>query len=270
MTLAGGYRAAAAGIVRRDVSIFLSYRTRFATQAAGSFFSLFVLYYVSRLVGSRHFRTPDEYFAFAVVGVAVMQVLAATLSTLPLAVRQELVAGTFERFVLSPFGAVASVASTTLFPFALAFAYGVLTLGAAAAIFGLRLQWPDALLAMPVATLGAFAFVPFALALAAAVVSFKQALGGAGFVVSGITLVGGFLYPVSVLPSWIRWTAHVQPFTPTLQLLRHLIVGTPATGSPWVTAGEVAAFAAVLLPVSLVLLAASVRVAQRRGTITEY
>jgi ABC-2 type transport system permease protein len=270
VTVVAGFGSAAAGIVRRDVAIFLSYRTRFVTQLAASFFSLFVLYYVSRLVGARAFRTPDEYFAFAVVGVAVMQVLAATLSTLPTSVRQELVAGTFERFVLSSYGPVASVASTTFFPFAMAFVDGALTLVVAVAVFGLRLEWPDALLAVPVVTLGALAFIPFALALAAAVVSFKQAVGGAGFVVTGITLIGGFLYPVSVLPSWIRWTSEVQPFTPTLVLLRHLLVGAPDAADPWVTAAKVAAFAVVLLPVSLMLLRMSIRVAQRRGTITEY
>jgi ABC-2 type transport system permease protein len=262
--------AAAAGIMRRDAAVFLSYRTRFATQAASSFVSLFVFYYVSRLVGNRTFRTPDEYFAFAVVGVVVMQVLAATLTTLPLSVRQELVAGTFERFVLSPFGPVASVASTTLFPFVMSFIYGVFTLLAAVAIFGLHAEWPNSLLAIPVSLLGALAFAPFALGIAAAVVLFKQVVGGAGFIVTGITLVGGFLFPVSLLPSWIRWTSEVQPFTPTLALLRHLLVGAPAAADPWVTTLKVAAFAAVLLPVSLLLLGKSVRVAQRRGTISEY
>jgi ABC-2 type transport system permease protein len=262
--------AAAAGIVRRDAAVFLSYRTRFAAQAASSFVSLFVFYYVSRLVGGRTFRTPDEYFAFAVVGVVLMQVLAATLSALPLSVRQELVAGTFERFLLSPFGPVASVASTTLFPFLLSFVYGVITLLAAVGIFGLHAEWPSSLLAIPVAVLGALAFAPFALVIAAAVVLFKQASGGAGLLVTGISLVGGFLFPVSLLPWWIRWTSEIQPFTPTLQLLRHLLVGTPDTGHPWLTAAKVSAFAVVLLPLSLLLLATSVRVAQRRGTICEY
>lgn len=140
----------------------------------------------------------------------------------------------------------------------------------AALLFGLQLQWPLSLTAIPVAMLGALAFAPFAIFMGAAVVSFKQAVGGAGFVVTGITLIGGFLYPVSLLPGWIRWTAQVQPFTPTTQLLRHLLVGTPETENPWVAAAKVAAFAAVLMPISLLVLRTSIRVAQKRGTIIEY
>jgi ABC-2 type transport system permease protein len=270
MTLASRYATAAFGIVRRDATVFLSYRARFFTQIASSFFSLVVFYYVSRLIGVRAFRTPDQYFAFAVIGVVMMQVLASTLGTLPLAVRQELVAGTFERFVLSPFGAAAAVVSTAIFPFLLAFVYGIATLGFAEAFFGLHLMWPSALLAVPVAALGALAFAPFAVGLAAAVVSFKQAVGGAGFVVTGVTLVGGFLFPVSLLPPWIRWMSEVQPFTPALDLLRHLLVNTPEQGSGWIAAAKLAGFAAILLPTSLLLLRTSIRSAQKRGVITEY
>jgi ABC-2 type transport system permease protein len=261
--------SAAMALFRRDAIVFASYRWRLVTQYVGVLFSLAIFFYISRLVRVDAFPEPGSYFAYAAVGVIILQVLQSTLDV-PTTVRQELVAGTFERFLLSPFGPVAGIASTALFPFLLSFAYGIITLVAAVAIFGLHLEWPNALVAVPVAGLGALAFLPFAFCFAAAVVLFKQAVGGAGFVVTGITLIGGFIYPVSVLPGWIQWTSKVQPFTPTLQLLRHLLVGTVVAESPWATAAKVAGFAGVLLPLSLWLLQKSVRVAQRRGTITEY
>ncbi len=270
MSAVRAYVAAAAGMVRRDASIFLSYRFRSASQLLTGFFSIVLFYYVSRIVGSKAFPTPDDYFAFVVVGLVVMQVLAATMGSLPVAIRQELVARTLERLVVSPFGAVAAVVSMTIFPFVLAFLNGIVSIAFAALVFGMPIHWSTAPLAIPVAVLGAFAFAPFALGVAASVVVVKQAGMGAGLLTSGIALVGGFLFPVALLPGWIRWLSDVQPFTPALQLLRHLLSDTPMSGSPWWALVKIVAFTVVLLPLSVAALHAAVRAAQRRGTITEY
>ena len=270
MTALRVYGAATVGMVQRDWRLFVSYRTRFLTQLLSGFFSLVLFYYVSRIVGSRAFRTPDEYFAFAVVGLVVMGVLVSTLANLPMTLRQELVAGTLERLVVSPFGAVAAIAAMAWFPFALAFVNGLLTITVATLVFGLHLEWSTAALAVPVAALGALAFAPFALLVAGAVILVKQAGAGAGFIVTGISLAGGFFFPVALLPDWIEWVSKIQPFTPALDLLRHLLVGTPLSGSPWTPVVKLAAFAAVLLPLSLLLLRQAIRLAQRRGTIIEY
>jgi ABC-2 type transport system permease protein len=132
------------------------------------------------------------------------------------------------------------------------------------------LEWSTAALVAPVGVLGALAFAPFALLVAGAVILVKQAGAGAGFLVTGISLVGGFFFPVTLLPDWIQWVSNVQPFTPALNLLRHLLVGAPLDGSPWMPVVKLAGFAAVLLPLALMILRLSIRLAQRRGTIIEY
>jgi ABC-2 type transport system permease protein len=271
MSTVRAYGAATLGMAQRDWRLFISYRTRFLTQLLSGFFSIVLFYYVSRMVGgSRLFPTPDDYFAFAVVGLVVMGILVSTLSTLPVTLRQELVAGTLERLVVSPFGAVAAIAAMAWFPFAVALVNGVLALTVAALVFGMPVEWSTAALAAPVGALGALAFAPFALLVAGAVILVKQAGAGAGFVVTGISLVGGFFFPVTLLPSWIRWVSDVQPFTPAVNLLRHLLVGTPLADSPWLLVLKLVGFAAVLLPLALMVLRLTIRAAQRRGTIIEY
>ena len=115
MTRLAPHAAAAAGIFRRDMTVYLSYRWRLGAQYVGVLFSLAVFFYISRLVRVPAFPTPQAYFAYAAVGVIILQVLQATLD-IPVAVRQELVAGTFERMAVSPFGPVASILSLFLFP----------------------------------------------------------------------------------------------------------------------------------------------------------
>ncbi len=272
MTVSGVLAVAdsAIGLVKRDARIFLSYRLRFVSQVFAALFSVILFYYISRLVTVSSFPSPDAYFAFTVVGLVILEVLVSTISNLPGRVRQELVAGTFERLVLSPFGPVAGIASMTIFPFLLALCTGVITLAFAVAVFGMPVQWSTAALSVPLAFLGGLAFLPFALLIAASVIVAKQAESGVGFLVTGISLIGGFFFPVALLPGWIEWLSHVQPFTPTLELLRNVLVGTPLEGTAWGAVLKIVLWAVVLLPPAVWTLSRAIRLSQRRGTIIEY
>jgi ABC-2 type transport system permease protein len=272
MTSARAYFDAAVGVFRRDFALFASYRMRFITTVFSTFVSLTLFYYVSRLVSSDRVGARDahEYYGFVVVGIIVFEVLTSTLS-LPLAtLRAELLAGTFERMVLSPFGAVRCIMSLLLFPVALAVTTAVVSLVFASLVFGLQLVWPDVLLALPVGLLGALAFAPFGLLMAAAVVVVKQTNAGATFVVTGVTLLAGVYFPVTLLPGWISWASDVQPFTPAVDLLRHVLVGTPLRTSATLGLVKLIGFPIVMLPACVYALSGAVNLSRRRGTIIEY
>src|SRR5207244_11953469 len=102
----------------------------------------------------------------------------------------------------------------------------------------------------PVGFLGPLAFTPVALLFAAVTVAFKQAPGQT-VIVALISLVSGLYFPVELLPGWIRWLADVQPFTPAVDLMRHVTVGLEMKGSPWVAVAKLAVFAAVFLPLTV-------------------
>jgi ABC-2 type transport system permease protein len=270
---ARGARAVASAtlaIVRRDWQVFISYRLRFITQWLSAFFTLTLFYYISRLVRIDSFASPDDYYAFVVVGLIILQVLSSTLYNPPIAVQGELRAGTFERFVVSPFGPVASLCSTLVFPFVYSLVNGVVMLGFAWIVFGLPVEWSTAAVALPVAILGSLAFASFGVALLGVVLVAKQAVAGTNWIIALLSLVAGLYFPVTLLPDWIEWTSQVQPFTPTVDLLRNVLVGTPLDGSAWFDVLKVAGFAVVLMPLSVWVLRASVRATRRRGTILEY
>jgi ABC-2 type transport system permease protein len=262
--------AAAGAVFRRDVAMFASYRMRLFTTVFSTIVTLTIFYYVSRLVNAKQVGSPDDYYAFAVIGIVIFSVVTSTL-TLPIGtLRAELLAGTFERMVVSPFGPVRCIVSLMLFPVALAFTTSSITLVYAGLAFGLDLRWPEALAGIPVAMLAAFAFAPFGLFMAAAVVVFKQTNAGATFIITAITLLAGVYFPVSLLPGWIRWASEVQPFTPSVDLLRNLVVGTPLGDPVWQALLKIVLFPVVMMPAALAALHVAVRHSRRRGTITEY
>jgi len=255
---------------RRDLRLFLSYRLLWISQIVQVLTSVSLFYYVSRLVNVPSVGSPDQYFAAVVVGIVVLNTLSATLVTLPITVRQELVAGTFERVVISPLGAVGGLLSMLCFPLLSTLVIGAVTMLIAAGLFGMPIEWDSAALYVPLAILGGVAFAPFAILVTAAVLVIKQAGSGAGFIMTGVMLVGGFFFPVSLLPGAIRWMSDAQPFTPALELMRHAVIGTPLADPVLLSVGKVALFAVLLLPIAVQVLHRAIGLAQRRGTIIEY
>ena len=259
---------AAAAIFRRDLQIFLSYRSLALSAAFSAVFSVALFYYLSRLLSAEGFATPDDYFAFVVVGLVILSVLQSTL-VLSATVRAELVAGTFERVLLSPFGAVRGALAMMIFPIVESIVLGTWTLIVATVAFDLPLQWSTLPLALPVAVLAALSFSAIALLVTALVVVFKQA-PGLGVLIAGVTLISGLYFPTELLPGWIAWAAAVQPFTPAVELLRHVLVGLPTAEPASVYLVKLVAFVVVLLPLAAWALAAGIALAQRKGTIIEY
>jgi ABC-2 type transport system permease protein len=264
----GALRAFGA-VMRRDLQIYVSYRTRLVSQVLTSLFSLTLFYYVSRLVRVSGFGSPDAYFGYVVVGIALVSVLYSCFSIAEM-VRQELIAGTFERLLLSPFGGVRSVLAMSVFPLVYAFVLAAATLGLGWAIFGLQLHWATVPLSVPAMLLALLGFLPFGVVFAALTVATKQGNVGTSWVIALISIVGGLYFPVTLLPHWAQVAAKLQPFTPATEMLRHLLVDSPMESSMALAIAKVVGFAAILLPASLMSLHYAIRLGRRRGTIIEY
>jgi ABC-2 type transport system permease protein len=268
MNATGSSLRAFGAVMRRDMHVYLSYRTRLVSQLLTALFSLTLFYYVSRLVHVKGL-SPKAYFGFVVVGISLISVLYSCFS-IPELLRQELIAGTFDRLLLSPFGAVRSVLAMSLFPMLFSFVLAVFTLGLGCVIFGLSLHWSTVPVALPVMALVLLSFLPFGVLFAALTVVVKQGSVGTSWVIALLSIVGGLYFPVSLLPGWLQTISKLQPFTAATDLLRHLLVNSSLGESPQTALLKLVGFAAVLLPASLLILARSIRFGQRRGTIIEY
>ena len=269
MRQAAFHTRAGVAVLKRDFLTALSYRLQLAGPLLGALLTLTIFYYVSRLVRVETFGS-DDYFAFVLIGIVIFQMLQSILGGAPVLVRQELVAGTFERIVLSPFGPVGAIIAMLLFPFVLALVTGLLTLLFGVLVFGVGLDFPRALLGIPVACLGALAFAPFGILTAAMVLLIKQATMGVTLLLAAISLLSGLYFPVNLLPDWLQWGADVQPFTPTVDLMRHLLVDAPLRDAISIQLAKMVGFTIGMVPLSLGVLAWAIRFTRRRGTIIEY
>ena len=260
---------AAIGLMSRDWLTYNSYRTQLISMLFGMLTSLTLYYFLSKLVNVASFPSHQSYFSFVVIGMVILSVLQSTIG-IAATLRGELVAGTFERLILSPFGPIAAMLSMMIFPFVMSLFGAVLMLGLAAAVFGVDLRWDTAALAVPVMILGTGVFTAFGMLMAATTLIFKRAAGGLGLVLTIIALTSGLYFPIALLPGYLQWVSEVQPFTPAVDLLRNLLVGTPLKGSAWADVAKMVGFLIIMIPLGVLALRGGLRHAQRRGTIMEY
>jgi ABC-2 type transport system permease protein len=263
-----GYLDAVAAVVRRDMRIFLSYRFRWLTRILGTLLTLTTFYYVSKLARADAVGNHASYFAFLLVGIVALPVLTGAM-TVAQFVRQELVAGNFERLIVSPTGPVVGILAMLIFPLAFALLLAAITMALGIVLFGVHVALGGIPLTLGVMALGCIAFASIGLLFVAALIAFKSA-AGVTWVIAGLGLIGGVYFPISLFPGWIRWAGSVQPLTPTIELLRHLLVGTPLAHAAWADWLKLGAFAAVLLPVATYVLSQALKLSRAQGTIMEY
>jgi ABC-2 type transport system permease protein len=260
--------AAAWSIVVREARVFVSYRARALSRLITIAMSLLLFHYISQLVHVSRFPRPQAYFAFVVGGLVVLEIIESTFQ-MPAQLYTEMLSGTFERIAISPFGPIPSLFAMTLFPVLLNFVYSFATLLIASLAFGMPLHWGTVGLALPVGLLAAASFLPFSLGFAAMAVAVKQQSGSA-YVLTGLSFLSGLYFPTTLLPAWIRWASEIQPVTPSVDLLRHLISGLPLQEAAAGDLLKMALFAFIFTPIATIGLARAFRLSRRRGTLMEY
>ena len=254
-------------IARRDAAVARTDRSAFVARPLGAVFTLALFYFVSRLVSVSRFPTPEAYFAFVAVGIVIYGVVRSSLEV-PVGVRNELLGRTFERLELSAAGATAGVVGMLIFPCVYMLGLSAFTLLAAAVLMGLDVRWETAALGIPVGLLGAVAFSSFALVFSALTLIFKRP-PGQGVVLPVLALVSGLYFPVDLLPGWLRWLSEVQPLTPTVDVMRHVLVGIPLAEPVGYELLKLAGFSVLGLPIGVAALTAALRHCRRRGTMLE-
>lgn len=257
--------------LRRDFFIWSSYRLSVIWQILGVVVLMVVIYFLGTIVGNNPNIIQEEsgsYLAFFLAGLAFTDFFYQGLISPSQAIRDNQRAGTLEPMLVTPISLMGLVFSASLFKFLLAFArmttyltFGIVLLG----------FWRDVHIAAAamVFITAAAAFLALGTISAAFIMVVKQGdpviLGYAAL--SG--LVGGMLYPVQALPSWLRPVTDLFPLTHALSGMRTALAGG---GVADVTTEILAllAMSAVLLPLALLSFNWAVDRTKREGSLDQY
>jgi len=258
--------------MRRDFRINISYRASFALQSVAIVFQLALFFYLSRVVDEAVIARQGlsgGYFGYAALGLALLTILQASLGSFSFKLREEQTTGTFEALMTTPTSPLLIVLCSAVYELIRATVAGLILIGAAVALFGLRLVLdPGSIATAVVALVGCLGlFASLGVAVAAFTVVIKRAAALLALVITGLALLGGVYFPIEVLPDPIEQVASALPFTWGVDVFRASLLGGDIDAAQ--LAGLFAS-AMLLLPLALVGFAAAVRRVRRTGTLAQY
>ena len=251
---------------RRDAGTELSYRAAMIGELAGLVFVVVEPYFLSRIFPSAE---QDAYFAFVVVGLVVLVFLQANVLVITGGVRNEEITGTLEVMLATGVSGYALAAGLSAYPIVSGVIRGGLyTL--IAMLLGLDIplaNWP---LALAILGIGSLSFVAVGLIGAGLVFVISKAGAAVGWMVSVATLLAGVLFPLEVLPGWLRVLSSLSPATWALQSARAALLEGATLADEWRSLLVLALMGAAYLAIALAVLTVGMRHAKRRGRIGQY
>lgn len=271
MNLAGTLRKVAA-FFWRDFAIARGYRGALLLETLEALFGVATFYYLSRFVQSPELTselpTGTNYFAFALVGFAFFDYLSVSLSAFDSSVEEARQNRTLEALLVTQTPLPVILAGSAVYPFAALAVRTCVYLAWGALLFGFRTQsanWPGAAVILLVSIL---AFAGLGILSASYTVLFKRG-NPAKWVVLGVSgLVGGMMYPISVLPVPLQMLARLIPVTYSLEGMRAALLAGAGWKELFPSIGALFVFAAVLIPLSFAVFSWALRRTKITGTLT--
>jgi ABC-2 type transport system permease protein len=261
-------------LFRRDFAVARSYRAAFILEAFQALFAVASFYFLSRFIESpqleRSLPQATGYFSFALVGLAFFDYLTVALHTFDESLREARQNGTLENLLVTQTSLPVILAGSSLYPFVLLSLRTMIYIGWGAALFGFPLRganWPGAALILAASVL---TFCGLGILSASYLLVFKRGNPVNWAVVGFSSVVGGMLYPVSVLPKWLQYAARLVPVTYSLEGMRAAILGHATLRELWPSLAALLAFAAVILPISFAAFSWALRRTKVTGTLTHF
>jgi ABC-2 type transport system permease protein len=256
----------------RDLAIARGYRGALLLETVEALFGVATYYYLSRFVQTpelaRELPAGSNYFAFALVGFAFFDYLSVSIGAFDASLEEAHQNRTLEALLVTQTPLPVILAGSALYPFAALALRTCVYLAWGALLFGFAPQsanWPGAVAILLTSIL---AFAGLGILSASYQILFKRG-NPAKWVVLGVSgLVGGMMYPISVLPRPLQILARMIPVTYSLEGMRAALLSGGGWGEIWPSVAALLIFAAILLPLSFAVFGWALRRTKITGTLT--
>lgn len=260
--------------VRREMAALGGYRTAFVIRILGFGLAVGSLLFLSRFVGASvnpHLAAyRGNYLGFVVLGFLGTDFQQVGVSVLAQRIRMAQVMGTLEAEVATPAPPWMVLGAPPVYEFATAALRSAAYLLGAKLLLGLDLShvnWLSLVVAVPL-IIAAFSGLGL---LAAATTMLVRRLNPVAMVIGSLSFfLSGVMYPVTVLPGWLRAVGTLLPLTHALAVLR----GALLIGSGLVDLRSsllaLLVFAGLLAPVGAGTFAFALRRARIDGSLSHY
>lgn len=262
-----------AAFLKRDWAIARSYRLSFVLGLFNSLVSLVFFFYLSKLVDQSELASQSQlskgYFAFAVIGFALIDILNTGVTSFALQLREDQMTGTLEALLVTPAPASLVVLGSATYDLLSATLSGIVLVLLAVLFFGLDLSVDtSSLIALLVAAPASLMlFTALGIVVAGFTVVVKQIVSLVTLVSTALAVLAGVYFPIGVLPPALETIAKLLPFTWAIDVFRAALLGGDVSSLKVVL---LVVCGAVALPLSIIIFRLAVDQAKRNGSLAQY
>jgi ABC-2 type transport system permease protein len=233
-------------------------------------FQIFVLYFASKLIGSHEsIDRYGGYLPFATIGLATLTFFQTSFRSFAQAVRREQMTGTLESMLMTPTNVPAIVIGSSVW----SIFWGMLQAGlyviCVSFLFDFELKgsliMAGLLLGLMTVFVGSLGVIS-----ASFTIVFKRGDPLGFFVGTLSALVGGAVFPVSLLPSWMQKISYLHPFTYGLDGLRSTLLMGESLSSIATDMVVLVGSVCAIVPLSFFCFEKALSHARREGSLIQY
>lgn len=264
--MSGGLPAA---FLRRDWLYETTYRGMLIFQMLGILGSLIIFYSISKIISGNAPELAEyggDYFAFALIGLSVSDYFSVGLRSFANRLRLAQTTGTLEAMLVTQTPPQATLLYSSLWDFLLATVRLVLALVAGTLVLGVTFE-VNVVATLLLSLLSLLVFAALGLVTAGIILVIKRGDALVGLIGVAATIFAGTVFPVELLPAWIRPLAYVFPLFYALDGLRKATLTGAGVAELAQNVVVLGISALVLIPAAYLTIAWAVERTRRDGSL---
>jgi ABC-2 type transport system permease protein len=256
----------------RDLRIASTYRALFFLEIVEALFAAAMFYFAARFVDSPELRAAlpqgDSYFTYSLVGFIFFDYLHAALDSFDRSLEEARDSGTLEPLLVTQVSLPVILVGSAIYPFVTTTLRIAVYLAWGAVLFHFPLGAANWLSAIVILLATLLAFSGLGIFSAAYLLLFKRGNPAKWFFLSVSGLVGGMIFPISILPNWLQVIARLNPVTYALDAMRRALLEDARVTQLAPSLLILLVFATVLLPASILGFSWALRRTKLTGTLS--
>jgi ABC-2 type transport system permease protein len=257
-------------LIAREYASRRTYRLAFLLDLLFGIANLLVYYFISHTLSvgaNSDLGSAPSYFAFALVGIAITNVIGAASTGLAYRIREEQFTGTLEALLVQPISLNELSTGLAGYPFLFSMARAAFYILVGGGLLGVSFANADWLGFVVMLLCSALAFGSLGIMLGGVILVVKRGEALVGVTMYALGILGGAFFPLSTLPSWLEPIANILPTHFAFHGLRSAIF----LGGDWARDALILfLFGALAFPLANYFFRRAVDHTRSAGTLNQY
>ena len=257
-------------LIAREYASRRTYRLAFLLDLLFGIANLLVYYFISHTLSvgaNSDLGSAPSYFAFALVGIAITNVIGAASTGLAYRIREEQFTGTLEALLVQPISLNELSTGLAGYPFLFSLARAAFYILVGGGLLGVSFANADWLGFVVMLLCSALAFGSLGIMLGGVILVVKRGEALVGVTMYALGILGGAFFPLSTLPSWLEPIANILPTHFAFHGLRSAIF----LGGDWARDALILfLFGALAFPLANYFFRRAVDHTRSAGTLNQY